>query len=257
MPTAKVTIATYDGPCSTELVTPDGEGPWPAVILLHDAGGPRTAMVQMAERIATMGYVVAVPDLFHREAPLREAFLDGADVTLGAVLGLMSDAVKGPLFFQRYYGACLEYKNLETTIKAVLDHLTGRGDGRGSIGTTGYCMGGNASVRLATIFGDRIAATASFHPGRLVVQTPDSPHLRVRSIKARVYIAGASEDASLTDADKVTLTEALTAADVEHEVVTYPGKHGFAVPDSTGTYDAACAELHYTALDRLFSTTLA
>lgn len=256
MPIAKVTIATYDGPCSTEVVTPDGAGPWPAVILLHDAGGPRPAMVAIAERIAAMGYVVVVPDMFHREPPLSHVFFNGGEVTVSEVVALFDDPVKSKQFAERYRIPAFDYTKLETTIGAVLEHLAARGDVTGRIGTTGYCMGGNMSLRIATIFGDRIAATAAFHPGRLVVPTPDSPHLRVRSIKSRVYVAGAIEDASLTDADKATLVEALTAAGVAHQVETYPAKHGFAVSDHTGIYDPACAERHYEALHALFDATL-
>ncbi len=74
-----------------------------------------------------------------------------------------------------------------------------RDDIRGGVGTTGYCMGGNASFRSATIFGERINATASFHGGFIAASTPDSPHLRAEAIKSRVYIGGAINDGSFTD----------------------------------------------------------
>lgn len=59
-------VTTTDGPMRTSLHTPAGTGPWPAVILVTDAGGPRPAFDAMAQRLADHGFAVAVPDLFHR-----------------------------------------------------------------------------------------------------------------------------------------------------------------------------------------------
>jgi carboxymethylenebutenolidase len=47
-----------------------------------------------------------------------------------------------------------------------------------------------------------------------------------------VYVAGAIEDASFPEEQKIRLEKALTDARVNHVVETYPGaRHGFAVPD--------------------------
>jgi carboxymethylenebutenolidase len=125
----------------------------------------------------------------------------------------------------------------------------------GKVGTTGYCMGGNISLRIATIFGDRIAATASFHGGGLVTPAPDSPHLRAAAVKSRVYVAGAIEDESFTDEARRTLEAAFTGAGVEHTIEVYPGRHGFAVTDNP-THDAACEARHFAALGALYAATL-
>ncbi|MGK3946898.1 dienelactone hydrolase family protein, partial [Streptomyces caeruleatus] len=61
-----VAIRTKDGDCPTHVVTPEGGGPWPCVILYMDAGGIRPALVDMARRLAAGGYLVLLPDLFYR-----------------------------------------------------------------------------------------------------------------------------------------------------------------------------------------------
>src|SRR5882757_1739611 len=101
MPTTKIEILTNDGPCVTEVVKPDGEGKWPVVIVCFDAGGLRPAQTLIAERIATMGYVVLQPDLFHRSPPLAE--LVGGEVTLAAVSKVFADAEKRTQFMQGWY----------------------------------------------------------------------------------------------------------------------------------------------------------
>ena len=47
------------------------------------------------------------------------------------------------------------------------------------IGTTGYCMTGSYTMRLAAAIPDRIGAGGSFHGGRLATDAEDSPHLLV------------------------------------------------------------------------------
>lgn len=243
-------ISTPDGPCTTEIVTPEGAGPWPAVILFFDAAGRRPAMTHIAERIAKDGYLVLVPDLFHRSPPLGDIL--GDDISLGSLRAVFADPARKGRFLANWYAPALAYDNLTKTIGAVLDHVSERKDCRGGVGTTGYCMGGNASFRAATIFGDRIAATAAFHPGGLVTDAPDSPHARARAIRARVYLGPSRPD--LPPKAEAKLRAELDAGQVRYTLEQIDAQHGYAVDDSPA-YDAA-AEHHYQALSRLFAATL-
>ncbi len=251
MPATLMQIATPDGPCTTELVRPNGPGPWPAVIVFYDAAGLRPAQTRIAERIADSGYVVFQPDLFHRSPPVSS--LLGGEVTLAALVKVFGDPQLRARFMAEYYVPALDYANLEKTVGALLDHIVARPDIKGGIGTTGYCMGGNASVRVATIFGARIGATAGFHPGGLVTDQPDSPHLRAKAIKSRVYLGPALGD--LPPDAEAKLRTALDSGGVRYEIEQYDAKHGYAVDDAE-VYDPAAAARHYQALDKLFSATL-
>ena len=251
MTTSTMQIGTPDGPCTTEVVVPAGQGPWPAVIVFFDAGGLRPAQTRIAERIAADGYLVFQPDLFHRAPPLST--LIGSPVTLSSVVKVFQDPELRGKFMAGYYLPALDYDNLGKTIGAVLEHIAGRPDFKGGVGTTGYCMGGNASVRAATVFGERIAVTAAFHPGGLVTDQPGSPHTRVKAIKSRVYLGPAIGD--LPPEAEAKLRAELESAHVRYEIEQYAAKHGYAVDDSD-VYDKAAAERHYTALARLFGETL-
>jgi carboxymethylenebutenolidase len=125
----------------------------------------------------------------------------------------------------------------------------------GPIATTGYCLGGFMSLTAAGTFPDRIAAAASYHGGRLATDAPESPHRLAPRMKARVYVAGAIEDASFTGEMKQRLEHALSAAGVDYVVETYPARHGF-VPRDTPTYDPAAAERHWRTLLALLQQTL-
>jgi carboxymethylenebutenolidase len=246
-------LATKDGPCSTQFFTPASGGPWPSVILCYDAAGQRPAMTKIAERVASWGYVVAIPDLFHREGSILA--MVPKEKHDNPIAAIFADAALRDAWTKRFMPSATSYAHLETDIGAVLGALSARKDVRSGVGTTGYCMGGNCSFRIATIFGDRIDATASFHPGGLVTAAPDSPHTRAAAIKSEVDIGGASDDPSFSEDAKATLERALGEAHVAHTMETYPAKHGFAVTDHDA-YDAPSAEKHYAAMQKLFAKKL-
>ncbi len=109
---------------------------------------------------------------------------------------------------------------------------------------------------VAGTHGERIAAAASFHGGRIAVEGDGtSPHLLADRMRATVYVGGAKEDASFTAEQAELLEAALSAAGVAHTIETYDALHGFAVADNP-TYDETAAERHYDALRDLYGRTL-
>jgi len=116
-------------------------------------------------------------------------------------------------------------------------------------------MGGRMALTAAGTYPDRIVAAASFHGSQLASDAADSPHLLAPQMKARLYVAGALDDASFPDAMKQRLEAALTEAGVAHVVETYPAKHGWVFSD-TPVYDAAASERHWRELLALFEAEL-
>ena len=126
----------------------------------------------------------------------------------------------------------------------------------GKVGTTGYCMGGGMVLRAAGTFPDRIGAAAAFHGGNLATDQADSPHLLAPKIKAKVYVAGADEDAGFPPEQADRLRDALNAAGVDNEVTIYKGaKHGYA-PTDMPVYDREASERHWREMVKLFDETL-
>ncbi len=242
-----IAIDTRDGSCPVELFWPDGDGPWPAVILYMDGIGIRPALFDMAERIARANYLVLLPDLFYRSGPTDPE--DGRRMLFG------SDETRRAWFTKHI--APLTVSSAMSDTAALLDHLDGRGDVvPPRVGTTGYCMGGRFALAAAGTFPSRIAAAASYHGSRLVTDDPDSPHRMAPQMKARVYVGGAVEDAGFTDDMKQQLDQALSAAGVEHTIETYAGaRHGW-VPADTPVHDPVAAERHWQTLFALFDAAL-
>jgi carboxymethylenebutenolidase len=240
-----VNIETADGTCPASLSTPDGDGPWPAVIMFPDAGGMRDTFRDMGDRLAGLGYVVLVPDFYYRNGPYEQVD--------------MRTAFQNKETGERIISMMLAYTAdlLVADAKAYVDYLDALPEKKpGGIGTTGYCMGGRLSLMTAANLGERIAASASFHGGNIAKEDdPDSPHQKAADIKATVYVAGAIEDQSFPDEQKDLLEKALTEAGVAHTIETYPAHHGFAVPDNP-SYDEAAAERHWKAMETFFGSVL-
>jgi carboxymethylenebutenolidase len=242
---SKIDIKTRDGICPSYVYQPAGKGPWPAVLVFMDGLAIRPAMLELGERLATLGYYVLLPDLFYRSGPYEP--MDPHTV--------FGDPEKRKVLMEKFFAPATP-ANIMSDTRAFLEFLATQPQVKpGGIGTTGYCMGGLMSLTAAGTYPDQIVAAASYHGGRLATDAPDSPHLLAAKMRARIYVAGAIEDQSFPDEMKERLEQALTKAGVIHRIETYQAKHGWVFRD-TPVYDAAAAERHWQSLGDLFAATL-
>ena len=239
-----VPITTADGTCPGHVFRPAGAGPWPGVLVYMDGIGIRPAVLELGQRLAASGYFALLPDLFYRAGPYEPMNAQA----------VFSDPEQRRLLRETFGPHSSQAKFMADT-RFFLDYLASQPDVRpGGIGTTGYCMGGTASLNAAGTYPERIIAAASYHGGGLASDAPDSPHLLAPRMRARVYVAGAIEDPSFPDDMKARLGEALTKAGVQHTIETYPARHGWVLRDLP-THDAAATERHWqTLLDLLASS---
>lgn len=244
MPTITDAITTADGTCNVTLSAPEGDGPWPAVVMYPDAGGARQTFVDMAERLASLGYAVLVPDVYYRDvgwAPFSMATAFTDDDERKRLFGMISKVTPDIM---------------AADAAAFFDYLEARPEVSGTaFGTTGYCMGGRTSLIVAGRVPQRVAAAMSFHGGGLAADDPGSPHLLAERISAAVYVGAAENDASFTVEQGETLDRALSDAGVEHTIEFYSAAHGFAVPDNP-PYDENASERHWEAMERVFGAKL-
>jgi len=237
----RVNLATNNGALDCYLFAPDGAGPWPAVLFYMDAFGVRADLDAMASRLAAAGYVVALPNLYHRSGafpPFDPALVAAGGAERDRFMAMIR-SIDGDLVME------------DTT--AVLAHLDARRSVRpGAVGTVGYCMGGGYALRAAGVFPTRVAAAASFHGGSLATDRPDSPHQLAGQMRARVYVGVAGIDPGFTDEQRQRLDAALREGGVDYEIEIYEGaQHGFAV-NNHRVYDRAASERHWERLLKLF-----
>jgi carboxymethylenebutenolidase len=238
-------IRTPDGVLDCHLFYGGPGDPRPAVLMYMDAFGIRPDLASMADRLAGLGVVVALPNLYYRTGPFEpfdksKVFTDGPEKT----------RFKGMI-------ASIDAGMVMRDTAEVMRLLESRpGIRPGSMGAVGYCMGGGYALAAAGTFPERIAMAASFHGGSLATDKPDSPHLLAGRMRGRIYVGAAGTDPSFDDAQEARLRAAFDAAGVRHTVERYPGaRHGFAVTGHP-VYEHAAAELHWETLSRLLRDTL-
>ena len=238
MSAERVDITTADGTLDVHVFTPgSGAGPWPAVVLYMDAFGIRPDLASMAQRLASLGYVVAVPNLYCRSGPF--APFDGKAVTVD---GPERDRFKRMV-------ASIDHRLVMRDTAALLDVLDSRADVRaGSLGVVGYCMGGGYALSAAGTFPGRVAVAASFHGGSLATERADSPHRLAAAMRARVYVGAAEIDPTFPPEQQQRLQRACAEAGADLTLEIYPGaRHGFAVTGHL-MYDREASERHWQVL---------
>lgn len=243
---ADVEIKTPDGTCDAYFVHP-GKGRHPAVLIWPDIFGLRPAFKQMATRLAESGYSVLVVNPFYRlqkapTSPEHPNFQDPATRT--ALMGQMQS---------------LTPKTVATDAAAFIPWLDSQHsvDTKRKMATTGYCMGGPFTLRVAAQYPERVGAIASFHGAGLTTNTPDSPHLLVSKMKASALIAIAANDDMSDPKSKDLLTQAFASAGLQAEIEVYTGTlHGWC-PTDTAAYNHDAAEKAWSRMLVLFDKALA
>ena len=241
-----VNIQTPDGMADCYFVHPS-TGSHAAVIIWPDILGLRPAFRAMGKRLAQSGYSVLVVNPFYRSAksPVVGPGASFADPAISAIVRPMA----GQLNATTHVTDARAFINWVDQQPSV--------DTNRKIGTTGYCMGGPMVMRTVSNFPERVGAGATFHGGGLNTNNPDSPHLGIPNMNARMLIAIATNDDERDPESKYVLRQAFAAARVPAEVLVYEdANHGWCVPDSA-VYNKPQAERAWSRLLATFEIALA
>jgi carboxymethylenebutenolidase len=242
----EVLIETPDGMADGYFVHPT-KGAHAAVIVWPDIMGIRTSFRMMGKRLAESGYSTLVVNPYYRTAK-------GAVIEDGESFG--TPAVRERLM---PHARSLSPETCVSDGRAFVEYLDAQPsvDTNRKIGTTGYCMTGSYTMRLAADMPERIGAGGSFHGGGLATDKDSSPHLLAPKIQAGLLIAIAANDDKRDPNAKVLLREAFDNAGVSAEIEVYKDTlHGWCPPDSR-VYNEAQAERAWSRLLALFERELA
>jgi carboxymethylenebutenolidase len=185
---------------------PDGDGPFPAVVVSQHGGGVDQFIRDIADRLAGEGYAAAAPNLFHRFTEEMLANRTGR-------IQHMSDA------------------DIVADINATVDYLRGHPSVEGdSIGITGFCMGGRVTW-LGAATNPHIRAAVPYYGGNLMViwgQASKTPFELADGINCPILFHFGEVDENPSQADMRKFDEELTRLGKAHQFYTYPGAdHAF------------------------------
>jgi len=187
-----VTFPVAGGTLRGYLARPEGSGPWPGVVVLHEVFGLTDDIKRQADRFAERGYLALAPDLFAWGNTAR---------CLMATLRTMF----------RGQGRALD------DVQGARAFLTDRDDCTGNVGVIGFCMGGGLALLVSPDGFDVAAPNYGDMPRRSEQLEGACPIVGSYGYKDR-RLRGT--------ADK--LAGALTNLGVDHDVKEYPtAKHGF------------------------------
>ena len=180
------------------VAVPGGEGPFPAVILIHEWNGLSDNVRQMADQFAAEGYVAFAVDLYHGEvgtsrdeniALMREARADEATMV--------------------------------ANIDAAARWVRARPDVTGKLAVMGWCFGGGVALSYG-LDGEDHDGTAIFY-GRLV----EDPEV-LRRLSHPVYGTFAANDRGIPPDQVERFAAALRSIGIENDIHVYDHVgHGF------------------------------
>lgn len=203
------------------LVKPAGEGPFPAVLVVHENRGLNPYIEDVARRVAKAGFMALAPD------------------GLTSVGGYPGNDDAG-----RALQSTVDGEKLMNDFFAGTEHLLTRDDSTGKVGCVGFCYGGGVCNALAVAYPE-LAASVPFYgrqPATEDVAKIEAPLLlHYAALDERVNAGWPAYEAALQDHGKT------------YTAHIYEGvNHGFH-NDTTPRYDAAAAELAWTRTIEFFT----
>ncbi len=191
------TLRYLDGDSTTQgyLAVPQGEGPFPALVLIHEWNGLTDRVRQLADDFATEGYVTLAADLFQGQVGQNP----------DENRALMAAAEPGVI----------------PNLNAAVRYLKDRSDVTGQVGAMGWCYGGGVALSFG-LDGENHEATAIFY-GRLVEDPEVLAHM-----DHEVYGTFARLDQGPPPESVERFEEALRSAGIENDLHIYDDvNHGF------------------------------
>jgi carboxymethylenebutenolidase len=194
------------------LYTPNGSGPFPAIIVIHEWWGLNDWVKEQASKLSDRGYVALAVDLY------RGKVATSPDEAHELMRGVPEDRA------QRDLKAAFDYLAAQKNVKPD------------RIASIGWCMGGGYSLDVALLEPKLSASVINY--GHLATD-PDS----LKKINAAVLGNFGAQDRGIPSADVHAFEAALKKQGKKVDIKIYPDAgHAFENPNNKEGYRAADAD---------------
>jgi carboxymethylenebutenolidase len=229
-----IEIRAGDGNAEAYLARPEGT-PKGGVLFFMDAIGLRPRIGEMADEIASWGYLVLAPHVFYRE---------GRAADLAPDVDLRDPEARASFFATSNVGQHianltpeLAARDTAAYVDTLQSLLAEAGAEDAKLGATGYCMGARLAMRAAGQFPGTIVAVGGFHGGGLVTDDPQSPHTTLTA-EAEYVFGHADQDRSMTPENAADLEKALQEVGATYTAAIYPdAPHGYTMNDTSSWHE--------------------
>ena len=218
------------------MAVPDGDGPFPAVLVMHSALGLHHMVGDTARRLADLGYLAVASDMYGADADFSDELKAGE---LYARLGA------NPGFLRERCVAWFDAVGLLDQVDAS------------RIGAIGYCFGGKCVLELARS-GCDVKAVVSYH-GTLETHEP----ARAGQINGVVAAWCGEQDPYAPPEHIDALRAEMIAAGARYQITMLGSvAHGFTDPDAARLnmpgigYDEVAARVSWAGTLALLDATL-
>ncbi len=186
-------------------VVPEGEGPFPGIVVIQHAPGNDEFLHSIVRRLAEAGFAASAPDLYHRQDPHAGGMLDK--------MNLLKD------------------REVVADVNATADFLSAHPlVSAERLGITGFCMGGRV-VYLMAAANPVFRAAVAYYGGNTMVPWGDdvaTPYERTGEISCPLMFHFGADDTNPSPEDMEKLEGELTRLGKPHEFHVYAGAgHAF------------------------------
>ena len=238
-----VDLQTTRGVMRTHLFIPEGDGRHAGVIFYSEIFQITGPIRRMAAALSGMGYLVAVPEVYHEFEPA------------GTVLGYdQAGSDRGNAL-----KTTKEIASYDEDADVVARFLAGHERGTGKVGSYGVCLGGHLAVRAG--FHPMVQAVAAFYPtdihsGTLGAGKRDNTLARFAEADGTPFLfVWGRQDPHVPLEGRVKIAARLEETGVDFEWHEFNAAHAF-LRDEGPRYNPALAHLCMGILQRFFAEKL-
>ncbi len=231
-----ISLRTKDGLQPVQVFTPSVR-PRGGVIVYMDAFGWREELDSMAARYAEAGWLTFLPDLYYWLGSLRFAPPAGHQAL-------------DPAMHAANSATTMDMSGAD--VGALLAHAEISYPDIMQFGAVGYCMGARHALNACARFPEKIVAAACLHGGRMVDESPASPHFLIRKVQGELYFGFAEDDDTCPPEHQALIEQTILTSDAIAEVEHFEAAHGWTFP-TRWCYDEAAAERAFAKVLALFA----